>query len=109
MVESSRSTDLMPFEKATGVKVPRGEGKVAEIVRLTAASDTNPNLMKDLLSEMAQVIKADPSVKKVYVYTSKVHARLYKRLGITSKQIGEPIDRDVILEIDAANFVSTLL
>tara|TARA_R110000868_G_scaffold117600_13_gene312446 strand:+ start:16041 stop:17834 length:1794 start_codon:yes stop_codon:yes gene_type:complete len=109
MVESSKTTDLMPFEKATGVKVPRGEGKVAEIVRLTAASDTNPNLMKDLLSEMAQIIKADPSVTKVYVYTSKIHARLYKRLGITSKQIGEPIDRDVILEIDASNFVSTLL
>tara|TARA_R110000868_G_scaffold68518_7_gene202570 strand:- start:7540 stop:9342 length:1803 start_codon:yes stop_codon:yes gene_type:complete len=109
MVESSRAADLMPFEKATGVKVPRDQGKVAEIVRLTAASDTNPNLMKDLLNEMAQVVKADPSVKKLYVYTSKVHARLYKRLGLTPRQIGEPIDRDVILEIDAADFVTTLM
>lgn len=108
LVESQKSTDLLPFEKATGVQVSRENGKIAEIVRLTSVSDSNPNLMKDLLAEMAQTIKADPKIKKLYVYTSKVHARLYKRLGINAKQIGEPIDRDVIIEIDAAEFISTL-
>ncbi len=108
IVESTKRADLLPFEKATGVKVSRENGKIAEIVRLTSVSDSNPNLMKDLLAEMAQIVKDDPNIKKIYVYTSKVHARLYKRLGLTTKQIGEPIDRDVIIEIDSSNFISTL-
>ncbi|MFP5492834.1 MAG: hypothetical protein ACLGG0_15130 [Bacteriovoracia bacterium] len=109
IVESQKATDLLPLEKATGIKLSRPEGKISEIVRLTSVSESNPHVMQDLLKEIAQVTRADPKLKKIYIYTSKVHARLYKRLGVPAKQVGEPIDRDVILEVNAEDFTRVML
>lgn len=108
IVESNKASDLLPLEKATGVKIPRDQGKIAEVVRLTSVSETNPNVMMDVLKELSTVIKADPEVKKLYVYTSKAHTRLYRRLGIPFKQVGNPIERDVIIELNASDFVNQL-
>ena len=108
IVESNKASDLLPLEKATGVKIPRDQGKIAELVRLTSVSESNPNIMKELLEELSAVIKADPEVKKLYVYTSKAHTRLYRRLGIPYKQVGNPIERDVIIEVNASDFVNQL-
>lgn len=109
IVNSQRAADLLPLEKATGLKLSRQNGKISEIVRLTSVSESNPHVMQELLKEIAQVTRADPELKKIYIYTSKVHARLYKRLGVPAKQIGEPIDRDVILEVNADDFNRVML
>lgn len=109
MVHSKKAQDLMPFEKATGITVPRDQGKVAEIVRLASVSDDNPNLMKDVLNQLATVVKNDGEIKKLYVYTSRIHARLYRRLGIPAKEVSRYKERDVILEIDANEFTAEML
>lgn len=109
IVESKKTTDLLPLEKATGIKLSRQNGKISEIVRLTSVSESNPHVMQDLLKEIAQLTQADPELKKIYIYTSKIHARLYKRLGVPAKQVGEPIDRDVIIEVNADDFAKAML
>ena len=104
VVTSGKKADLMPFEKATQFKVPRTDGKrVAEIVRLTV-DDTikDKNLSKKLLSTLFSSIKAEGNIDKVYVFTSKKHQVLYKRLRIPMKEIKD-LDRDVVLEIDISD------
>jgi hypothetical protein len=109
IVHSAKSSDLLPFEKATNFLVPRDSGKVAEIVRLTSVSETNQNLMKELLKEIAHVTKQDPELKKIYIYTSKVHLRLYRQMNIPHKVVGKPIERDVIVEINVKDYQEAML
>jgi hypothetical protein len=108
-VTSQKAEELLPLEKATGIKLGRENGKVAEIVRLTSVSEDNPHLMQDLLKQLAAVSKADPELKKMYVYTSRVHARLYKRFGLPYKEVARPVERDVVIEIDAKAFNEAML
>lgn len=101
VVDTKDSTELLPLEKATGFKVPRTSGeKSVEIVRLVSTDETNPNLMKELVEEAISFIKKDSNVTKAYVYTSRSHERLYRRLGIPFRVINRPSKRDVIMEFD---------
>ncbi|EQC44340.1 hypothetical protein [Bacteriovorax sp. Seq25_V] len=101
MVTSAKKEELMPFEKATGFKVDRIDGKrVAEIVRLSVDEKLkDPKLSKKLISTLFSSIKGEGNIDKVYVYTSKSHQVLYKRLRVPMKQIKD-LGRDVVLEID---------
>lgn len=110
LVTSKNGDELMPFEKATGFKVQREKGKrVAEIVRLTVDEKTgDQELMKKLMYTLCSSVKGEKDINKLYVYTSKVHGRLYKRLGIPMKEVHKT-DRDIIYEINvndiqAANY-----
>lgn len=101
VVTAKADEELLPFEKATGFRVPKGEGERAvEIVRLVSTDEANPNLMKELIAEAMSVIRQDPNVKKAYVFTSTGHERLYRRLGIPYRLVEKPSKRDVILEFD---------
>lgn len=101
VVQSRSSEELLPLEKATGFKVPRVEGvKSIEIVRLVSTDEANPNLMKELLNEAMTVVASDPSIKKAYVYTSRIHERLYRKFNIPYKVINHPNQRDVIMEFE---------
>ena len=101
----SRNTDeLLPLEKATSFRVPRKEGeRVHEVVRLVATDDTNPRLMHELAAQIGTILRNDQKADKFFVYTSKVHERLYRRLGIPYKIIEKPNKRDVIMEFDLSN------
>lgn len=103
LVTSSKASDKMPFEKATGLSIPREKGKrVAEVVRLTVG-DKDPKLMKNLLEILMSSVEGEKNIDKLYVYTSKVHARLYKRLGVPMKEVSSD-KRDVVFEIDVNDF-----
>jgi len=99
VVTTDKIQDLLPAEKAIGKNMLRVPGdKVAEIVRLTVSKDADAEkLSRSLLNQAAGVILQDPEIKFVYVYTSKVHGRLYKRFGVTQSQITSQGDRDVII------------
>lgn len=91
IVLSRRAEDLLPLEKATGLRVDRSLGGVAEVTRLTAQNADAAELSKDLLLMTGEILKNERSINTVYVYTSKAHARLYKGMGV-------PIHREQLLE-----------
>jgi len=104
LVTSSKNAEKMPFEKATGLKIPRQKGKrVAEIVRLTVGN-SDPKLMNELIELLKSSVAGEKDIDKLYVYTSKVHARLYKRMGVPLKEISTD-KRDVVFEIDVKKFL----
>lgn len=101
LVTSKSSAEKMPFEKATGFEVQREKGKrVAEIVRLTVDEKTADRTLVDkLIESVLATVKGEKDIDKIYVYTSKIHARLYRKFGIPLKEVHKS-HRDVILEID---------
>ncbi|OIQ20717.1 MAG: hypothetical protein BM556_01900 [Bacteriovorax sp. MedPE-SWde] len=105
LVTSSKSVDKMPFEKATGISIPREKGKrVAEVVRLTVGKK-DPELMKGLLDILLKTVEGEKNIDKLYVYTSKIHGRLYKRLGFPMKEVSRT-KRDVVYEIDMDDVIN---
>lgn len=101
VVFKNKAEDLLPLEKATGVKIPKVQGeKSVEIVRLVSTDEANPNLMKDLLKEAISSIKSDSSIKNAYVYTSRIHERLYRKFGIPYEIVEKPNSRDVIMKFN---------
>jgi len=105
LVDSSKASELLPFEKATGIKIKREKGrKIGEIVRLTVdAKSGDRKLSDELVSQLISTLKTQDKLDSVYVYTSKAHKRLYqrmlKKLGMKSKLVHD-LDRDVVLRID---------
>lgn len=110
VVITDKLQDLLPAEKAIGKNLQRKPAdKVAEIVRLTVSKDADAEkLSRSLLSQAAGVILQDPEIKFVYVYTSKVHGRLYKRFGVTQSQITPQGDRDVIITMSRGDLEKML-
>lgn len=106
MVRSSKAKDLLPLEKATGLRLPRPKGNIAEIVRLTA--EENPNLMKELIQDISKLTKLDKNLKTLYVYTSNIHLRLYRKMGIPHEVIAKPVERDVVIKIDVKDWHDSL-
>lgn len=105
IVSSNNKSDLLPFEKATGIKVDRPKGeKIIEIVRLTVNEDIkDKNVTKELLAPIFESMTANPEITYAYVYTSKKHKRLYERLlkqqGIKYEVTNE-LERDVVMKIE---------
>jgi len=107
-VESRKASEPLPLEKATGEKLPRPKGKkIAEVVRLTNESDEK-ELMTELLGELSKLTRQDPDLEVMYVYTSKVHLRLYRQLKIPYKEVGKKHSRDVILEFTRKDFENSM-
>ncbi len=107
-VQSSSTAELLPLEKATNFRVPsaqRSEGKVIEIVRLSSSTDSGADGMSTLLAQTSQMIRNDPDIKHIYVFTSKVHKRLYQKLNIPYQIADKPNTRDLIFHIKAEDFV----
>lgn len=105
LVDSSKKSELLPFEKATGIRIKRQEGrKIGEVVRLTVDGTKGDRKLSDeLISQLVSSLKTQNKLDSVYVYTSKAHHRLYermfKKIGVKSK-LTHDLDRDVVLEID---------
>lgn len=110
IVVSDKPQDLLPVEKAIGKNVERKPSdKVAEIVRLTVSKDADAEkLSKSLINQAAGALLQDPDIKKVYVYTSKVHGRLYKRLGVKAESIVPQGERDIIISLSRADIENLL-
>lgn len=94
VVVSDSASNLLPVEKSIGTNMPRKSGqKVAEIVRLVVS------LSKSLINQASAVILQDPSITTVYIYTSKLHARLYRKLGVRPTNISPQGERDIVITL----------
>ncbi len=104
IVFSKDEDALLPLEKATGIRLPRNEGEEAiEVVRLVIDDPSNTNAMKELLEQMGPLLKEKKKASSFYVYTSKIHERLYRKLGIPYEVIERPSKRDVVMKFDIRN------
>lgn len=101
VVTSGRGQDLLPLEKATGKKLDRKPGeKIVEIVRLTVSKDADAEkLSKSLINQALGAAIQDADVKFVYIYTSKIHSRLYRKFGVTQSNVSPLGDRDVLITL----------
>ncbi len=101
VVVSGKSDELLPLEKAIGKKLDRNPGeKSAEIVRLTVSKDADAEkLSKSLINQAAGVVLQDPTITTVYIYTSRIHKRLYSKLGVTPTSISQVSERDVLVTL----------
>lgn len=101
LVQSKNKLELLPLEKATGIKIDRKPNeKIVEIVRLTASKDVEAEKTSSaLVSQIMSLVVSDKEVGRVFIYTSKVHSRLYRKMGIPQKAIKSISDRDVMIEI----------
>lgn len=101
LVNSKNAAELLPLEKATGIKIIRKPNEnIVEIVRLAVGkNNTNAELTNELVDQAVNLINQDKSVSRLFIFTSKVHARLYKRMGVIGnfKDIDK---RDVLIEIN---------
>lgn len=102
IVSSKKPGDLLPLEKATGVRIQKKPNeKIAEIVRLTVGKENDAvELSGSLIEQATSVLARDQEVKRVFIYTSKIHGRLYRRMGVPADKIKTLDDRDVLIELD---------
>lgn len=57
--------------------------KITKIVRLTVAEQSDAIELSTVLIDQASChIKRDKNVSRVFIYTSKIHGRLYRKMGI---------------------------
>ena len=110
VLESKNADELLPIEKSTGKRFPRTPGeKSVEIVRLTVSKDAEKtDLSKELTSAAMNLIVADQSITKAYIYTSKSHAVLYRRMGVPQTRIQTLDERDVYIELTRADILELL-
>jgi hypothetical protein len=101
VVVSDSASNLLPVEKSIGSYMPRKAGeKVAEIVRLVVSKDVDvEKLSKSLINQASAVILQDSSITTVYIYTSKLHARLYRKLGVRPTNISPQGERDIVITL----------
>ena len=104
-VNSNSAEELLPFEKATGVRIDREKGKkIGEIVRFTVDEKRGDRKLSDeLVSQLFSSFKSQDKVDSAYVFTSKSHKRLYERLLKKMKipyTLTHDLGRDVIMKID---------
>lgn len=101
IVHAEKAGELLPLEKATGIKINRKPNeKIVEIVRLTVGKDVEAEKMsKALVSDAVSLITQDKSISRVFIFTSRIHARLYKRMGIPADKIRDIDKRDVLIEM----------
>ena len=121
-VISKNADEKLPLEKAMGLRIPRGPpgDHISEIVRFTSKAADNPGLSRELLDMLAAEFSNNTSIKKIYVFTSKKHHVLYRRLKIKHRllteddvEVLEPGKwdqaRDVIMEINREDYQKALL
>jgi hypothetical protein len=101
IVHAEKAGELLPLEKATGIRINRKpDEKIVEIVRLTVGKDVEAEkISKALVADAVSLITQDKSVSRVFIFTSKIHARLYKRMGIPADKIKDIDKRDVLIEM----------
>lgn len=110
IVSAKAKGELLPLEKATGFKIARAaDEKIVEIVRLTVGKDVEAAKMSEaLIGQATSLIAEDKSISRIFIFTSKVHARLYKRMGVPADKIKDLDKRDVIIEMNQADIEQIL-
>jgi hypothetical protein len=110
IVHASGAEELLPLEKATGIRIDKKPNeKIVEIVRLTVGKDSDAEKVSSaLVSQASSLIVQDKSISRVFIFTSKVHARLYKRMGVPMDKIKDIDKRDVIIEFTRSDLERVL-
>lgn len=105
IVQSTSVEELLPLEKATGIRITKKtHEKIVEIVRLTVGKDSDSEkICEALISQVGSLLLQDKSTSRIFIFTSKIHARLYKRMGISTENMKEIDKRDVVIELNRAD------
>lgn len=102
LVSSRDELEPLPLEKALNIRLKK-KGKASEIVRLTA--DTKSNQFNEIMSVLTQISRADDEIKEFYIYTSKLHYRLYKRV-FKEHEVVIKNDRDFVIKLTREDMIS---
>lgn len=102
VVESKSSNELLPLEIATGVRLPRHNGKVVELGRLIVTEGNGGQMLGDIFNIAVNNHLTDPAITRFYAITSKSHVRIYRRT-FNFNMTPHPNGRDVILDGDPKN------
>ncbi|CAN5414412.1 hypothetical protein BH10BDE1_BH10BDE1_27700 [soil metagenome] len=103
----SRSEKL-PWENDLGRTRPNPR-PAAEFGRLYATSNSSPETVVELINSAAQVAANHPEIQDFYFHTSKIHSRLYRRMGLEPDFIDEIDDLNHIWHFDRRMLEATLL
>jgi hypothetical protein len=101
VVFSRHEDEPLPFEKSLGEQQSRPSREAsAEIVRLTVGKETDvKNLSRELIHQAAELILQDTQIQTTYIYTSKLHYRLYRQFGVEPASIKSLGTRDVLIAL----------
>jgi hypothetical protein len=101
VVFSRHENEPLPCEKSLDARLSRPSSEAsAEIVRLTVVKETDvKNLCRELIYQAAELILQDPQIQTTYIYTSKLHYRLYRQLGVEPASIKSLGARDVLITL----------
>jgi len=101
VVFSRDEHELLSFEKSVDARLSRpSSAACAEIVRLTVAKDTDvKNLSRELIHQAAALILQDMQIQSTYIYTSKLHYRLYRQFGVEPSSVKPLGERDVLIAL----------
>jgi hypothetical protein len=110
IVHASSPEELLPLEKATGIRIDKKPNeKIVEIVRLTVGKDIDAEKVSTaLVNQASSLIVQDKSISRVFIFTSKAHARLYKKMGVPTDNIKNIDKRDVIIEFTRSDLERVL-
>jgi hypothetical protein len=101
VVFSRHENEPLPFEKSLNGQLSRPSSEAsAEIVRLTVVKETDvKNLCRELIHQAAELILHDMQIQTTYIYTSKLHYRLYRQFGVEPASIKSLGARDVLITL----------
>ena len=86
IVFARSSTERLPWELSLESR-RSAPGIAAEVGRLHADTTESPAHVLELIQTAAQVVLNNPLIHDAYIHTSKIHSRMYKRMGIEGHSI----------------------
>lgn len=99
--------EKLPWENDLGRTRPNSR-PAAEFGRLHANSNSRPETVIELINSAAQVASNHPEIQDFYFHTSKIHSRLYRRMGIEPDFVDEIDDLNHVWHFDRRTLEATL-
>lgn len=85
---SQNPGEMLPFQyEFPELQRYNSAGTAVEVGRLTSQPGTSPGLAINLIKLATQVALQDPNLTEFYVHTSRIHARLYRLMGLNPTDV----------------------
>ena len=97
---------LLPFQLGLGISRNKIGSIAAEIGALTAYTKDNPNKSVEVINAAIKLAVSYAQADQVYVHTSRLHSRLYKKMNLDADETLAIDDLNYILRFDAKNWQS---
>ena len=97
---------LLPFQLGLGMDRMESGSVAAEIGALTAYTKDNPNKSVEVVNAAIKLAISYAHANNVYVHTSRLHSRLYRKMNLKADETLVLDDLNYILRFDAKNWHS---